>query len=668
MVFNFTFTNRIMKKLILILLLIPFFAQAQVNGTIQRTSATGVVRYFNSGAAGIDTLVNAGIGTNGFVPVYNSTLKKSVWTNPTGFGTNFWSRNVGTSTLSPAIPNDKLNMGTGSITGGVGSFTSSGSTGAATITQSSGSGVGLTITKGGNGEGLIVNKTSGSGNAVTVTGTAEATTTSGSAIIGNATTGVGGRFINNSATNGALVVTNSGAGSIAGFDNGAGAGVTITQSGGISGNNFSISSSGDYVGSTGSFTSSVTGGSFVKSGGTSSQFLKADGTVDSTAYGTGSVTSVAALTLGTTGTDLSSTVANGTTTPVITLNVPDASATARGVVTTGTQTIAGAKTLTGNSIFQNNDSGNPAVKFRNLNGSGITAQWLTSTNTVGGTIYNNGLISTTPQGDLYGSATNSFTSSQLANSLTDETGTGSAVFSESPTFSGTLAGVSAAFTSNFSAFTGAFNNGSFNNTTNATNDLLFTANSGTTDSYIGTGFGTLFLQNNNFFNGTTYSFPNAALPNSNLNLSGGEVVIQTGAAGIDPTNKLIVSNAGALRLNAYGAGTLTTDASGNVTATSDSTWKEQFKPFTRGLADLKTLKPVKYHWTKASGLDTLNEYTYFKAQDVQKAIPEAVFPAKESQPLGVQDRPIIATMINAINELQAKIEELESRIKLLENK
>jgi len=34
----------------------------------------------------------------------------------------------------------------------------------------------LTITKGGNGEGLIVNKTSGSGNAVTVTGTAEATT------------------------------------------------------------------------------------------------------------------------------------------------------------------------------------------------------------------------------------------------------------------------------------------------------------------------------------------------------------------------------------------------------------------------------------------------------------------------------------------------------------
>ena len=49
-------------------------------------------------------------------------------------------------------------------------------------------------------------------------------------------------------------------------------------------------------------------------------------------YNVGTVTSVAALTLGTSGTDLSSTVANGTTTPVITLNVPTASATNRGAL------------------------------------------------------------------------------------------------------------------------------------------------------------------------------------------------------------------------------------------------------------------------------------------------------------------------------------------------
>ena len=48
--------------------------------------------------------------------------------------------------------------------------------------------------------------------------------------------------------------------------------------------------------------------------------------------GSGTVTSVAALTLGTTGTDLSSTVATGTSTPVITLQVPTASATNRGAL------------------------------------------------------------------------------------------------------------------------------------------------------------------------------------------------------------------------------------------------------------------------------------------------------------------------------------------------
>lgn len=47
----------------------------------------------------------------------------------------------------------------------------------------------------------------------------------------------------------------------------------------------------------------------------------------------GTVTSVAALTIGTTGTDLSSSVATGTTTPTITLNVPTASATNRGALT-----------------------------------------------------------------------------------------------------------------------------------------------------------------------------------------------------------------------------------------------------------------------------------------------------------------------------------------------
>ena len=65
-------------------------------------------------------------------------------------------------------------------------------------------------------------------------------------------------------------------------------------------------------------------------------------TINATGTG-GTVTSVAALTLGTTGTDLSSTVATGTTTPVITLNVPTASATNRGALSAADWTTFNSK-------------------------------------------------------------------------------------------------------------------------------------------------------------------------------------------------------------------------------------------------------------------------------------------------------------------------------------
>ncbi len=54
--------------------------------------------------------------------------------------------------------------------------------------------------------------------------------------------------------------------------------------------------------------------------------------ISPTGTGSGSVTNVSALTIATTGTDITSTVANSTTTPEITLNVPTASATNRGAL------------------------------------------------------------------------------------------------------------------------------------------------------------------------------------------------------------------------------------------------------------------------------------------------------------------------------------------------
>jgi len=95
----------------------------------------------------------------------------------------------------------------------------------------------------------------------------------------------------------------------------------------------------------GTYVTSVTGTApVVSSGGTTPAISMAAANTSTNGYltstdwntfnnkGSGTVTSVAALTLGTTGTDLSSTVANGTTTPVITLNVPTASASNRGAL------------------------------------------------------------------------------------------------------------------------------------------------------------------------------------------------------------------------------------------------------------------------------------------------------------------------------------------------
>jgi len=86
-------------------------------------------------------------------------------------------------------------------------------------------------------------------------------------------------------------------------------------------------------------TVALTAGTGISTSGTYPNF-----TITNTAPSSGgTVTSVAALTLGTTGTDLSSTVANGTTTPVITLQVPTASATNRGALSAADWTTFNSK-------------------------------------------------------------------------------------------------------------------------------------------------------------------------------------------------------------------------------------------------------------------------------------------------------------------------------------
>jgi hypothetical protein len=118
--------------------------------------------------------------------------------------------------------------------------------------------------------------------------------------------------------------------------------------------------------------------------------------------GSGSVTSVAALTLGTTGTDLSSTVATGTTTPVITLNVPTASASNRGALSSADWTTfnnKGSGSVTSASVVSANG-------FAGTVATATTTPAITISTSITGVLKGNGTaISAATSGTDYAPAT-----------------------------------------------------------------------------------------------------------------------------------------------------------------------------------------------------------------------------------------------------------------------
>jgi hypothetical protein len=122
--------------------------------------------------------------------------------------------------------------------------------------------------------------------------------------------------------------------------------------------------------------------------------------------------------------------------------------------------------------------------------------------------------------------------------------------------------------------------------------------------------------------------------------------------GIGSSAALAINSSRALRLHAYGAGTLQTDASGNVTAVSDERTKCRIRPYTRGLADICALRPILHGYKAETGLDqSKSDYASFSAQNVRDVMPEAVGVMPGSGLLTVSDRAILAALVNAVQEL-----------------
>jgi hypothetical protein len=289
---------------------------------VQATNSAGLALRNSAGTTQIS--MGGGGGDNVTIAVATNIngANAQIDISPTGTGhVHIKPTGTGSLEIAPTNAGTMNNM----VIGGVTPLAITGTT--ITATSFVGSGASLTnvVNSLAASTGISV---SGSTGAVTVTNTAPDQTV----VL------TGGTGISTSGTYPSFTVTNTAPDQTVALASGTGISVTGTYP------NFTVTNTAPSSGGT---VTSVTGTApVVSSGGNTPAISMAAATASVNGYLTstdwttfnnksntnGTVTSVAALTIGTTGTDLSSTVATGTTTPVITLQVPTASAANRGAL------------------------------------------------------------------------------------------------------------------------------------------------------------------------------------------------------------------------------------------------------------------------------------------------------------------------------------------------
>lgn len=117
------------------------------------------------------------------------------------------------------------------------------------------------------------------------------------------------------------------------------------------------------------------------------------------------------------------------------------------------------------------------------------------------------------------------------------------------------------------------------------------------------------------------------------------------------------------------AGTASKPGGGSWAVYSDARLKNIHGDFTRGLGAIASLQPISYNYAKGNAENLPSDQTYIglTAQNVQKAIPEAVS-MDENGFLKLNNDPVIWTMLNAIKELKAENDSLKARVEALEKK
>ena len=165
------------------------------------------------------------------------------------------------------------------------------------------------------------------------------------------------------------------------------------------------------------------------------------------------------------------------------------------------------------------------------------------------------------------------------------------------------------------------------------------------------------------YNNTTYSPSSTTdwIPSDRL------FVIGNGGAGAGPNDALTVFKNGNLVVN----GDAAKPGSASWTVTSDMRTKRNIKHYLPGLKEVMAINPVRFQYNHLSGYaDTTRQYVGILAQEIEKILPSTVS-IVVNDPLVKNKRvydssELVYALINAVKELSAINEKLNTRLSVLE--
>ena len=159
----------------------------------------------------------------------------------------------------------------------------------------------------------------------------------------------------------------------------------------------------------------------------------------------------------------------------------------------------------------------------------------------------------------------------------------------------------------------------------------------------------------------------------NFNSTSGNCLVYVGCSGSTNSNttyNLYSTGAGAFRFYVGLGGTIYA-TSIVITAISDERLKENVRDIDTGLNSIMALKPRRFDWKEGKGQDK-KDVAGFIAQEFETVFPECVSTSKAGadgiEYKNINHETLIPTLVKAIQEQQALITQLTTRLTALENK